>query len=96
MAVVRIDENGKRIHHRNPSGFINKIKYLLSESKRDISKLHHIVDYEIDYSNSNCLNWQNAASIAFKIITSPIPCDTVYTENVFEEFQKIHTKEGDK
>lgn len=69
MAVVRIDENGKQIHHRNPSGFINKIKYLLSESKRDISKLHHIIDYEIDYSNSNYLNWQNAASIAFKIIT---------------------------
>lgn len=69
MSVVRIDNNGKRTHHRNPSGFINKIKWLLMESKGDITKLHHIVDYEIDYRNSDCLNWQNAASIAFKIIT---------------------------
>ena len=72
MAVVRIDNNGKRIHHRNPSGFNNKINWLLTESKRDITKLHHIIDYEIDYSNSNCLNWQNAASVAFKIITGQI------------------------
>lgn len=38
MAVKFI--NGE--HHRNPSGFYNKVKYLLSESKRDPEKLYQI------------------------------------------------------
>ena len=29
-------------HHRNPSGFYNKVKYLLRESKRDPEKLYQI------------------------------------------------------
>lgn len=29
-------------HHRNPSGFYNKVKYLLRESKRDPGKLYQI------------------------------------------------------
>ena len=29
-------------HHRNPSGFYNKVKYLLRESKRDLGKLYQI------------------------------------------------------
>lgn len=32
--------NGK--YHRNPSGFYNKVKYLLRESKRDPGKLYQI------------------------------------------------------
>jgi len=32
--------NGK--HHRNPSGFYNKVKYLLRKSKRDPNKLYEI------------------------------------------------------
>lgn len=36
-------------HHRNPSGFYNKVKYLLRESKRDLGKLYQIfgdISYE--------------------------------------------------
>ena len=29
-------------YHRNPSGFYNKVKYLLRESKRDLGKLYQI------------------------------------------------------
>lgn len=29
-------------HHRNPSGFYNKVKYLLRESKRDLGKLYQV------------------------------------------------------
>ena len=29
-------------NHRNPSGFYNKVKYLLRESKRDPGKLYQI------------------------------------------------------
>ena len=29
-------------YHRNPSGFYNKVKYLLRESKRDPEKLYQI------------------------------------------------------
>ncbi len=68
MAVVRIDKAGKRIHHRNPSGFINKIRYLLCESKRDIGKLRYIVKYEIDYTNCSKAAWDHAYSMAFKLI----------------------------
>ena len=39
MAVVRIGEEGKLIHHRNPSGFNNKVRYLLSESKKRFYKI---------------------------------------------------------
>lgn len=30
-------------HHRNPSGTINKAKWLLSKSKRDINKLNSLI-----------------------------------------------------
>lgn len=43
--AVKFD-NGK--HHRNPSGFYNKVKYLLRESKRDYGKLYQIF-CEISY-----------------------------------------------
>ena len=36
-------------HHRNPSGFYNKVRFLLSESKRDPGKLYQIfgdISYE--------------------------------------------------
>ena len=36
-------------YHRNPSGFYNKVKYLLRESKRDTGKLYQIfrdISYE--------------------------------------------------
>lgn len=68
MAVVRIDKDGKRIHHRNPSGFINKIRYLLDESKRDMDKLRHIVRYEIDYTRCGKATWDHAYSMAWKLI----------------------------
>ena len=29
-------------HHRNPSGFINKVKYFLRESKRDPEKMKEL------------------------------------------------------
>lgn len=44
--------NGK--HHRNPSGFYNKVKYLLRESKRDPEKLYQIfgdISYERNGNN---------------------------------------------
>lgn len=68
MAVVRIDNNGKRTHHRNPSGFINKVRYLLSESKRDFVKLNHIMDHEICYLNCDKNNWDRAYNIAVRLI----------------------------
>ena len=40
-------------HHRNPSGFYNKVKYLLRESKRDLRKLYQIFG---DISYERCGN----------------------------------------
>ena len=69
MAVVRIVlEERRLIHHRNPSGFKNKVRYLLSESKRDFIKLNHIMDYEICYFNCDKNNWDRAYNIATKLI----------------------------
>lgn len=39
--AVRL-RNGE--HHRNPTGFYNKVKYLLRESKRDLDKLNEIYE----------------------------------------------------
>jgi hypothetical protein len=38
-------------HHRNPSGFYNKVKFLLRESKRDLGKLYQVFG-DISYHNS--------------------------------------------
>ena len=38
-------------HHRNPSGFYNKVRFLLSESKRDLGKLYQIFG-DISYERS--------------------------------------------
>lgn len=46
--------NGK--HHRNPSGFYNKVKYLLRESKRDPGKLYQVFD---DISYERCGGYAN-------------------------------------
>ena len=40
-------------YHRNPSGFYNKVKYLLRESKRDLGKLYQIFG---DISYERCGN----------------------------------------
>ena len=42
-------------HHRNPSGFYNKVKYLLRESKRDPGKLDQILG---DISYERCGNFK--------------------------------------
>ena len=42
---------GNGEHHRNPSGFYNKVKYLLRESKRDPKKLYQIIDNISYYRN---------------------------------------------
>ena len=47
-------------HHRNPSGFYNKVKYLLRESKRDLEKLYQIfwdISYE-RYGNDKRYFWE--------------------------------------
>lgn len=36
-------KRNKLEHHRNPSGTINKAKWLLSKSKRDINKLNSLI-----------------------------------------------------
>ena len=68
MAVVRIGEEHKLIHHRNPSGFKNKVRYLLRESKRDFVKLNYIMDHEICYLNCDKNNWDRAYNIAVRLI----------------------------
>ena len=59
-------------HHRNPSGFYNKVKYLLRESKRDLSKLQEICNniYYCDDVNfwANRNSWEAAMSCARSII----------------------------
>ena len=47
-------------HHRNPSGFYNKVKYLLRDSKRDPEKLYQIfgdISYE-RYGNDKRYFWE--------------------------------------
>ena len=47
-------------HHCNPSGFYNKVKYLLRESKRDLEKLYQIfgdISYE-RYGNVKIYFWE--------------------------------------
>ena len=67
--AVRL-RNGE--HHRNPTGFYNKVKYLLRESKRDPIKLQEIwnnICYCDDvnfWTNRN--SWEAAISCARSII----------------------------
>lgn len=42
-------------HHRNPSGFYNKVKYLLRESKRDPGKLYQVFG-DISYHRNGANN----------------------------------------
>lgn len=62
-------------HHRNPSGFYNKVKYLLRESKRDLGKLYQVFGdisyhrYGVDnkYFNTIKHSWE-AAYVAAKMM----------------------------
>ena len=63
-------------HHRNPSGFYNKVKYLLNESKRDPEKLDKIfgdimyhrngIDDKYFYTIRN--SWEAAYTFAISMI----------------------------
>jgi len=63
-------------HHRNPSGFYNKVKYLLRESKRDPGKLYQLfgdISYHrngVDnrYFNTIRNSWEFAYIVAKEMI----------------------------
>ena len=67
-------------HHRNPSGFYNKVKYLLRESKRDPGKLYRIFG-DISYHRYGVNNryfqaiknsWEDAYRLAKWVIENNI------------------------
>lgn len=74
MAVNIIKKNkgikGTNIieHHRNPSGRINKIYWLLSESKRDINKIHELVCNIIMSGYDMISSWLVAECIAVDMV----------------------------
>ena len=59
-------------HHRNPSGFMNKVRWLLSESKRDLNELNSLRN-RIIYPDGNGrtdydYSWYTAFHIAERMI----------------------------
>lgn len=86
-------------HHRNPSGFYNKVKFLLSESKRDPEKLYQIFG---DISYERCGNdrryfweikhsWEAAYVVAILIIKNNADNPRDYLNSVY-----IYDKENRK
>lgn len=59
---------GNLIHHRNPSGFNNKVNYLLVKSKRNKYKIQQILSYIVILPGD--LSWYKAAIEATRIIDS--------------------------
>ena len=55
-------------HHRNPSGFNNKIKWICSKSEWNIDKLHELYKH-IVITDENESNWEHAFTLAKKLIT---------------------------
>lgn len=82
-------------HHRNPSGFYNKVYYLLRESKRDLGKLYQIFG-DISYHRNGIDNryyytircsWEAAYKAAQLIIKNNIvdnPKDYLYSIYIYD------------
>ena len=86
-------------HHRNPSGFHNKVKYLLRESKRDPGKLYQIYG-DIMYHRNGIDNkyfypikesWEAAYIVAKWIIENNINNPRDYLNSIY-----IYDKENRK
>ena len=61
------------VHHRNPSGLNNKVKWLLEKSKRDPIKLDDLCRNRIIYNPSNkesYTSWVKAEYLALMCIIS--------------------------
>ena len=78
-------------HHRNPSGFYNKVKYLLRESKRDPGKLYQIFG-DISYHRNGVDNrfyyaikhsWEAAYVVAILIIKNNADNPRDYLDSIY-------------
>lgn len=89
MAVI-VREKSKFIHHNSPSGTINKAKWLLSESKRDLEKLYILLaKLQTDYFCSDSRkSWLAAQYMAWYCIMNNI-------SNVTDEFHFTNPKYSD-
>jgi hypothetical protein len=83
-------------HHRNPSGFYNKVKYLLRESKRNPEKLYQIFK-DITY-HRNIVNdgryeesWEAAYRVAKSMIKNNADNPRDYLNSIY-----IHEREERK
>ena len=77
-----------KVHHRNPSGFNNKVRWLLSESKRDLGKLQDIGKSLPTYPNTaEGQSWSVALLIAQNMITEN------YSQDVREYMKTIYVPE---
>ena len=54
-------------HHRNPSGFNNKAKWICSKSEWNIDKFHELYKH-IVISDENESSWEHAFTLAKKLI----------------------------
>lgn len=87
-------------HHRNPSGFCNKVKYLLSESKRDLGKLYQIfgdISYhrngiENRYFNTIRKSWEAAYMVAKWIIENNIDKVEDYLNSIYHLYHGEETR----
>ncbi len=68
MAVTLIHDNGIKEYHRNPSGFNNKVNWLVSESKRDLVNLHELFN-KVEKNVDNSSEWERAYMAALGVIS---------------------------
>lgn len=87
-------------HHRNPSGFHNKVNYLLRESKRDLGKLYQIYG-DIMYHRNGIDNkyfytikesWETAYIVAKWIIENNIDIVKDYLNSIYHLYHDKETK----
>lgn len=86
------------IHHRNPSGFRNKVKWLLSESKWDSNKIIEIMTSVDCLSNEleSINSWYKADALAQLIANGNFdkakrlfPEYTIWIEDKFENRRNL-------
>lgn len=73
-------------HHRNPSGFMNKVRWLLSESKRDLNELKSLKNKIINPNTNGITDYDNSWRTAFHIAECMINANE---SNVREYLNKI-------
>lgn len=85
----------KEVHHRNPSGLNNKVKFLLEKSKRDPITLDNLCKNKINRNPGNkesYASWIKAEFLALECIESGVsdPRDLYLYKKAYKLFPHLH------